>query len=521
MGEQFATRPNALTFVRLCLTLEVLLWHAYSLPASSWLPDVAERFLSTVAVDGFFAVSGFLVCRSWCRRPDVGQFLLARARRLLPGLWVCLLVTAFVVAPLAAWVSGTPRPGSAEQWGYVLGNADTWVSSWGIGSGPTGVPRPGAWNGSLWSLGYEVLAYGVVLALGVCGLLRREVVAGLALSCWTLGAVLAVAGWNNPASAAWLAPHLGFVFTCGALLWLYRDRVPVSGPLAAAAAGLVLVGALSPDPRLVAAPATAYLCVTAGLWLGRRPRLVLRHDLSYGCFLYGYPVQQALLLCGVSLGWAGFAGLSVAAVLPLAALSWWLVERPCLRRRRPPDPLEVDRRHRGQRVEAEPPGVQRLVVGDVRLPADPPAAVGEVEVLRDVAVGVVHRVGDVDPHQRLDLADDAGLLERLPDDGDLRVLTGVDDPADRRPPAVVGASHEDDLVVAEHDRGRPRQPQRVVPHLLAEPEDEVGHGHRHTVRRRRPAQRQDGAGQLTAGPSAPALVRRARARRPRPSPRAR
>jgi peptidoglycan/LPS O-acetylase OafA/YrhL len=334
LGQQFAAKPNALTFLRLCLTLEVLVWHAYSLRGASWLPDRVDHFLSTIAVDAFFALSGFLVCRSWESSRDTARFVRARLRRVLPGLWMCLLVTAFVLAPLAASLSSTAAPTWRGRWAYVAGNADAWATTWGIDGGPRGVPLPGAWNGSLWSLGYEVAAYVVVLGLGLAGLLRSRVLGGLVVGCWTLGAMLLVAGWNNPGSTAWLAPHLGLVFGCGALLWVERDRVPVTGPLLAAAAGLVLLGELTPDSRLVGAPGLAYLCIGGGLWLGRWPRLVLRHDLSYGSFLYGYPVQQALLLGGVSLGWLGFASLSVVTVLPLAALSWWCVERPFLGRAR-------------------------------------------------------------------------------------------------------------------------------------------------------------------------------------------
>jgi peptidoglycan/LPS O-acetylase OafA/YrhL len=347
LGDQFATRTNALTFVRLCLTFEVLAWHAYSLRGDTWLPSLVERQLGTVAVDCFFAISGFLICRAWCRRPEPGRFLLSRARRLLPGLWVCLLVTAFVIAPVAAWLSGTAQPTAAGQWTYVLTNADTWVTTWGIDGGPTDVPWPGAWDGSLWSLGYEVVACLAVLGLGVLGRLRAGVVAGAAIACWVLSASLVVAGWNHPASTIWLAPHLGLMYFSGALLWLLRDRVPVTRAVAAAAGLLVVVGAFTPDHRLLAAPALAYLSIVGALWLGRFPQLLLRRDLSYGVYLYGFPVQQALLVCGVSLGWAGFALLSVAIVVPLAMLSWWFVERPA--RRRPGAALV--QRHGGERLQ--------------------------------------------------------------------------------------------------------------------------------------------------------------------------
>jgi peptidoglycan/LPS O-acetylase OafA/YrhL len=65
-----------------------------------------------------------------------------------------------------------------------------------------------------------------------------------------------------------------------------------------------------------------------------------RNDLSYGLYLYGYPVQQVLLAAGVTgasaATWPGFAALSVLAVLPFAAASWWCVERPSHALRRTP-----------------------------------------------------------------------------------------------------------------------------------------------------------------------------------------
>ena len=60
-------------------------------------------------------------------------------------------------------------------------------------------------------------------------------------------------------------------------------------------------------------------------------------DISYGTYVYGFVIQQALLLCGVSLGWAPFAALSTVVTLAAATVSWIVIERPALGRRRFPD----------------------------------------------------------------------------------------------------------------------------------------------------------------------------------------
>ena len=135
MGEEFERAPNALNFVRLLLALEVMAWHAYSLPGRH-LPLPVERFVSDLGVDAFFAISGFLICRSWVRRPQLRVFLSARGRRLLPGLWVCLLVTSFAIAPLACLASGKQVPSLGEGWRYVLSNSGVVVREWDIGGSP-------------------------------------------------------------------------------------------------------------------------------------------------------------------------------------------------------------------------------------------------------------------------------------------------------------------------------------------------------------------------------------------------
>jgi peptidoglycan/LPS O-acetylase OafA/YrhL len=86
-----------------------------------------------------------------------------------------------------------------------------------------------------------------------------------------------------------------------------------------------------PNYRVLAAAPLAYICIYGGLSLGRFARLRWQHDLSYGTYIYAFPVQQLLLVGGMSVGWVGFASVSVVAVLPLSAVSWFLVERPAQR----------------------------------------------------------------------------------------------------------------------------------------------------------------------------------------------
>ena len=54
-------------------------------------------------------------------------------------------------------------------------------------------------------------------------------------------------------------------------------------------------------------------------------------DLSYGIYIYGFPVQQVLIIYGLHrLGFPLYFAVTLAIVLGLAAASWFAVEQPAL-----------------------------------------------------------------------------------------------------------------------------------------------------------------------------------------------
>ena len=65
----------------------------------------------------------------------------------------------------------------------------------------------------------------------------------------------------------------------------------------------------------------------------RLTEFVRNNDLSYGLYLYHMPIINFLLVLAVASA-SGNAVLTVGAGLLAACLSWYLVERPSLRRKR-------------------------------------------------------------------------------------------------------------------------------------------------------------------------------------------
>ncbi|WP_445170666.1 acyltransferase family protein [Mycolicibacterium sp. Dal123E01] len=351
LGQDFDPRNNTLNAWRLILATGVIVSHSWPLTGylESQIPAPVAQLLGYVWVDGFFTVSGFLITWSWFRNPRVRDYVVARGLRILPGLWVCLAVIAFVLAPISVAIQGGSPAKlllSREPFAFVLLNSAVVQLKQGVGDTPQGIPWPGQWDGSLWTLTFEVACYVAVAVLGVTRLLSRQwcIPVLFALAVWwavslpsptTFTAVMADrTSQPDLATVALIvqgqAARFSIMFLAGVLLYQHRNKIPARWSLVATSAVVVGAASFLPDYRIVAAIPLAYLIIVSGALI-RAKRLSLRNDISYGVYIYAWPVQQLLVVCGLTLLHPMvFAVCAALATVPLAALSWFVVEKPAL-----------------------------------------------------------------------------------------------------------------------------------------------------------------------------------------------
>ena len=360
IGAAFSPRHNSLNFLRLVLAVAVVFSHSLTIGRYGSETIHGKTTLGTIAVYGFFGLSGFLIAGS-ASRNGIGRYLWQRFLRIFPGFWICLVVTAFVFGSIA-WRHQNPvraracglhcyltEPGGPV--GYLIHNF--WLEI----SQPTisGTLQPGifsnVWNGSLWTLIFEFLCYLMLAALSVVGLLRhRAAVAGLALGAWAAAIVVTsvpnLAADFSPSHHWYVMQMFTFVpiFLTGSLLFLYSEKIPDSGLVATVSTGLFLlgfilpVGAGVPVFTFTSMGLTSVFLVYPLLWLGIHlpvPKVGARNDYSYGVYIYAFPVQQLLLVWGVARwGYWPYTLLTLLIVAPIAAASWWAVEKHALRLKR-------------------------------------------------------------------------------------------------------------------------------------------------------------------------------------------
>ena len=343
LGDALDPTRNSLNFLRLVLALAVLVSNACSIGgwgSGAWFGGTA---LGTVAVCGFFGISGYLVAGS-AERNSSARYLWQRCLRILPGYWVALVVTAVVFGYLgwkAQHLPGNYFHASPSPWSFIGNNFFLDYRQILIGSA--------TWNGSIWTLFYEFLCYLVVMVLARLKILQaRTEIFIAAAAVWLLQIVVTFWPHNertfNPLHF-WIPEYLIkflAIFLVGSALYTWRHHVVDSGWIALAC-GLAFFGNLYMGGSLpylyfrvsdLGAPLLAYPL----LWLGAHlpfHRVGARNDYSYGVYIYAFPVTTLLTYTGASqMGYFAFSYAAIACTVPLAVASWWLVERPAQKLKR-------------------------------------------------------------------------------------------------------------------------------------------------------------------------------------------
>lgn len=337
IGQAWTAGGNNFDMIRLIAALSVIVSHAFFVhTGDNALEPLRESTgypLGWHAVQVFFVLSGFLVLASLERRESVAAFLAARAARIMPGLILVSLSAVLILGPL---VTSLPLRqyfdpvAIVDFLGKTLFEFDTDTSLPGVfADTPSDVIL-----GTVWTLKYEVLCYLGLAAAGLLGLHRRGwLLAVAALALLGLGAFFR----THPDALAFLGPakhllRLGGCFLLGMMAWRWRERIPLNFGILAALAALAMVAKQTP----FYAPALYLAEAYAVMWLGfavpaESAGLRLPADYSYGLYLFGFPVQQAIMHYLPESGpWTNMA-IAIPATFALAAFSWHVVEKPFMR----------------------------------------------------------------------------------------------------------------------------------------------------------------------------------------------
>lgn len=349
-------QSNSFTLARLVAASAVIVSHGFEIAVGREAPQPLSGLspfnLGQHAVNVFFVLSGLTLAQSLATKPDLGRFLVARLLRIVPGLLAYGLVLCFFAGPLL----------SSRPLGLYFSSAETYLYSLDVmfryadAAPPPGlfneVPVAGVVNEPLWTIRYEIIAYIGLGMLAAFGFFPNPV--GVAFA--SLGVIAAFATTEAIPAIVDEAPFVGSLtrfglcFMTGVAAYSVRHRIVLSHVLLLAGAGAIWVLNDTSLARGASILFVAYMVFVLASWRwGVVGDWTRKHDISYGTYLYGWPIQQTLMV--LSPGMSAISNIAMGLVIaPIAGLiSWMLVERPALAiksQRRSPTVLAGEGSHR-------------------------------------------------------------------------------------------------------------------------------------------------------------------------------
>lgn len=355
MTDKELFRVNNFDLIRLLAALEVAIHHTlhyfeledhWLYHRTSWLPGVPI----------FFFVSGFLISKSYESNSRIAEYARNRALRIYPALVVCTLLSlasVFATGYLASQAWSLPH---LTAW--ILGQITVFQFyppnfMRGFGSGTL--------NGSLWTVTVELqfyvlipIIYGILACfaktLRNCNAVLVAMILLLVIPNVVFHKMMLDEQFSN--SLVSKLVHASFLpwfymFLLGVLA--QKNFMKIHGFVRGRAVPIICVyGAIAfvtvhycgwPTGNEIHPALFPLLAVTvlslAYTWPTLCDRILHKNDISYGVYIYHMPVINIMMFYGL-ISNLGYAALSLALTFAVAACSWFIVERPAIRRKKRP-----------------------------------------------------------------------------------------------------------------------------------------------------------------------------------------
>jgi len=359
-------RSDVVDMLRAVAALMVVVAHSSLVAMGGAGDDVVNplREMLGAGVLLFFSLSGYLLAGPYLRAlaggqplPRASAFLLRRAARIYPAYWIALACVLLFLMP----VNGV-KPWQVPVHALLL------HSSWPVPGEVTAIYFVA------WTLGIEAVFYLLVpIAANILRAVHPRPWTPRSLAALVLVAWLATAAWHTQAHVLGVGSHLALALQIGIGVWLYafcpgmliaiaafaRPSPRVASLLRTLAHPVVLLGVIALWMTLAIArtrygvaldgwltPVYSVFCglivnlaFNAGSWIRRPARWLAPIGLiSYGIYLWHYIVISMMRrhgdvgFHGGIAAWMADVVLVLAITLPIAAVSWFRVEKPLMRR---------------------------------------------------------------------------------------------------------------------------------------------------------------------------------------------
>ncbi len=346
-------RPSGFDYLRLVLAVLIAFQHCTSLSQNINLWDTAAQPLLLTLLPMFFCLSGFLVAGSLLRCKTILKFLGLRIIRIFPALMTEVLLSAFIIGPIATTYPLVKYFSDSKFRAYLLNMI-----------GDIHFDLPGLFqnnithfvNYQLWTVPWELYCYVSISIISIIAMRKHRIIT-LIVTISILISYLVIHGIRHNfdfSFGSYSVPgfFLVFSFLVGACAFMYKEKIPHSFTLFAVSTIFTVLFAITEHNRFAVGNylslfTICYMTIYLGSLNPRRLKFISASDYSYGIFLYHYVIQQTCYqFLPVTHHWYWMALISGVIVFMAAAASWHLIEKPALSLRTHLDRWETSRFNR-------------------------------------------------------------------------------------------------------------------------------------------------------------------------------
>lgn len=338
MGPGNIPKNNNFDLIRLLLSLTVFFVHSYDLSGNPGLSMIPVFLNTHTAVCAFFVISGFLVSSSFANSSGRPEYFSKRLRRILPAYVAVVLIcglggAGFTEFPYREYFS-LPLL-------HYLGANLTFLNFMqpslpGVFAGNASQ----AVNGALWTIRFELLFYLIIpLLFWLTHRFKKGAIfflIFLAILIFRIASVRLLQGRSEDqliTSLSYYLPVLFIAFASGAFLYYYFGKFRQNALLflVISAAGFIIAKIFDlPLFRPLFLSVIVIYLACSFPYLGNAGKY---GDLSYGIYIWHFPVLQVMIAQGFFKENALLPLLSATLIVAvLAFMSWHIIEKPFLKR---------------------------------------------------------------------------------------------------------------------------------------------------------------------------------------------
>ena len=331
-----SNKMAAFELYRALAVLMVVLGHFSS--SSEDLPTTVKTIITSIAHFGvplFFIISGFLITLSYVKKENIRIFLRHRIIRIYPAFSINLLFITLIIGPLVS-VNIHDFFDNINYFKLLRSFINLYIANDALNIFQN-IPWPNAVNGSLWTLQFEIMCYGMIGFLGLFGFLKPRIILFLFVVFYCFYIAIEYFGYqgfhiilNGMFNST---PRLFVYFLIGSIFYFYNDKLFFNWITIMLSLILLIVT----NELLILKSYLVFFWAYIGFYFIFNKKIKLHNfskygDFSYGMYIYAFPIQQAImyLFRDYNIDFVIFTFLSFVITLILSILSWKLIESPTL-----------------------------------------------------------------------------------------------------------------------------------------------------------------------------------------------